>query len=140
MNDAELEELVRAEQAAQATLAKRREAREAHEKKKAAERLEPLKELAILAHDVLCSWNHTDGCGWGYEVDGKDHNWSAHAHYRYLERVDELVNGGQRGYQGQRVMPRTSPETLREILTMLAAIKAKHPEALWMLRHGLEPR
>jgi hypothetical protein len=26
--------------------------------------------LAIAMHDTLCMHNHTDGCGWFYEVDG----------------------------------------------------------------------
>ena len=29
--------------------------------------LEPLKELVIKAHSILCKWNHTDGCGLQYE-------------------------------------------------------------------------
>lgn len=33
-------------------------------------RLSNEQKLAIAMHDTLCMHNHTDGCGWFYEVDG----------------------------------------------------------------------
>ncbi len=98
-------------------------------------RMEPLKELAILAHDALCSWNHTDGCGWMYEMTNGQHAWGSYAHQAWLKKVDALVNGGNR--PSSRAMSKKSPETLREILTVFAKLKETHRDALWMLRHGL---
>ena len=40
----------------------------------------PDHQLATELHSMLCTWNHTDGCGWFYEFTGKKDNWQGHAH------------------------------------------------------------
>lgn len=43
--------------------------------------------LASTLHDLLCRWNHADGCGWFYEVkDGID-NWNGQSHEPYLRKA-----------------------------------------------------
>lgn len=46
------------------------------------------KELATELHAMLCRWNHTDGCSWGYFPDGWD---SEHSHKDYLARAREVL-------------------------------------------------
>jgi len=41
------------------------------------------KRLAEKLHDLLCHWNHTDGCSWGYE----DWNNVGHARRAYLKKA-----------------------------------------------------
>ena len=55
--------------------------------------LPPMKdtELAEALHDMLCRWNHTDGCGWFYETDEKT-KWSGYAHKAYLDKARKLMN------------------------------------------------
>jgi uncharacterized Fe-S cluster-containing MiaB family protein len=48
--------------------------------------------LAIFLHDLLCTWNHTDGCGWFYEFIDKEHNWSGHTHGRYLGQARKVIH------------------------------------------------
>ena len=44
----------------------------------AAKQLTPDQLLAIQMHEALCNWNHTDGCGWHYEINrDKVHSWVA---------------------------------------------------------------
>ena len=46
--------------------------------------------LAIVMHDALCTHNHTDGCGWHYEIkDGVITTWgpnSTHGHWHEKAR------------------------------------------------------
>lgn len=48
--------------------------------------------LSILLHSILCNWNHTDGCGWFYEIN-KDgtHQWDGAAHAPYLQKARKLI-------------------------------------------------
>ncbi len=43
-------------------------------------------DLAIKIHTWACHYNHTDGCGWLYEIreDG-EHEWDKISHKNYLE-------------------------------------------------------
>ena len=140
----ELDELKRREAAAETILRDARTAREAVERKQEESRREPLKELAILAHSTLCAWNHTDGCGWEYEVAHEKgvttHNWNAWAHDRWLKHIDKLLNSKEAESYGRRVVvPDATPELLREILETVRTLRAKHPSALWLIQHGLNP-
>ncbi|AGY46703.1 hypothetical protein BigBertha_195 [Bacillus phage BigBertha] len=49
------------------------------------------KQLAITLHELMCNWNHTDGCGWGYETNGGTHNWDGYAHKKWLEHAQQLI-------------------------------------------------
>jgi len=48
---------------------------------------EPHIKLATFLHDNLCRWNHTDGCGWGYE------KWEdpGYAKTKYIKRAKALA-------------------------------------------------
>jgi hypothetical protein len=51
---------------------------------------DPLKQLAIQLHTTLCTWNHTDGCGWYYEVSNERHDWNGHSHKDWLKKAREV--------------------------------------------------
>lgn len=52
--------------------------------------------VAIIIHDNMCSHNHTDGCGWHYEIKNGIHDFSgsAHKHWevRGLRAMTRVVN------------------------------------------------
>lgn len=133
MTTAEVEELKRRERAAEAAL---REARDIREKAEASERegrLAWLMPLVIRAHDLLCAWNHTDGCSWGYECRGGQHAWGGWAHARWLQHYEGLVTRNNR-----YVDPLTADE-LGAMLDGIEALRKTHPRAVTLLRHGLTP-
>lgn len=47
--------------------------------------------LAEELHEVLCRWNHTDGCGWHYEIKDGVADWSRYDHANYLKRAKALA-------------------------------------------------
>ncbi len=51
----------------------------------------PDRQLAKELHGLLCTWNHTDGCSWYYEISNKQDNWSGHAHSHYLQKAQSLI-------------------------------------------------
>jgi hypothetical protein len=51
-------------------------------------------QLAIFLHDNLCHYNHSDGCDWGYAIHDGIHNWNTHAHERYLNAAESIINHG----------------------------------------------
>ena len=50
--------------------------------------------MAILLHKKLCNSNHTDQCGWYYEVNGIEHDWTRWTHSKYLEKANNLISNG----------------------------------------------
>lgn len=54
------------------------------------EAMRPEAKFAIALHSCLCRWNHTDGCGWHYEIRDGVHDWNAHAHSTYLAKAIRL--------------------------------------------------
>lgn len=52
----------------------------------------PDHQLAKELHGMLCTWNHTDGCGWFYEMKNKEDDWSRPAHGEYLKRAQKLIH------------------------------------------------
>jgi hypothetical protein len=52
----------------------------------------PDHQLAKELHGMLCTWNHTDGCGWYYEFKDKQDDWNGHAHGQYLTRARMLIH------------------------------------------------
>ena len=52
----------------------------------------PDQQLAKQLHAMLCTWNHTDGCGWYYEMKGKQEDWSGHAHGEYLIKAHMIMH------------------------------------------------
>lgn len=60
--------------------------------RKALNALAPLQRLANIMHDSTCTWNHTDGCGWGYESwDGATPAGNS-TRSRWLEKARQLVS------------------------------------------------
>lgn len=49
--------------------------------------LSPTHQLAISLHDKLCTWNHTDGCGWHYFIKDGVHDWGDYSHEKYLQKA-----------------------------------------------------
>jgi len=47
----------------------------------------PTHHLAIAMHERLCRWNHTDGCGWHYEIKNGIHNWDSSSHRFWLQKA-----------------------------------------------------
>lgn len=73
----------------EAQIVKRREelarAREQHES------TAPVYQLAIALHDKMCRWNHTDGCGWMYQIHKGVHDWNAHEHSAWLNKATVIM-------------------------------------------------
>lgn len=55
--------------------------------------LSPDKALAESLHNLQCTWNHTDGCGWFYEVSDTypGGTWNGYAHKRYLDSAKKVM-------------------------------------------------
>ena len=47
--------------------------------------------LANALHDLRCVYNHTDQCGWHYEIHNGVADWSRGAHARYLESARKAI-------------------------------------------------
>lgn len=47
--------------------------------------------LAEELHTLQCNWNHTDGCGWFYEIHKGVVDWSGWAHAQYLEKARKVM-------------------------------------------------
>lgn len=47
--------------------------------------------LAEELHSMQCRWNHTDGCGWFYEVHKDVVDWNGHSHSRWLTKAREVM-------------------------------------------------
>lgn len=66
---------------------------EAHIEKeqKILEALSPEERLAVRLHESKCTWNHTDGCGWYYEIEKGVHDWNGSSHGTYLQKARKLI-------------------------------------------------
>jgi hypothetical protein len=93
-------------------------------------KLNTIKPLVKKAHDILCRWNHTDGCSWGYEND----NWNGWAHARWLKHFDNIINPGK--YSDKQPL---SVEVIDKLLEIVVELKKIDKSALWILRDQLEP-
>lgn len=51
------------------------------------------KRLAEALHELLCTWNHTDGCSWYYEVSSTypTPTWRSWTHGEYLKRAKNVM-------------------------------------------------
>ena len=47
--------------------------------------------LAIELHDTMCRHNHTDGCGWFYEISSGQHRWESREHTVWLQKATNLL-------------------------------------------------
>ena len=67
------------------------ELQEVRKEKEAFVALSNDRQLAILLHEILCHWNHTDGCSWHYEMDKGKHRWDNQAHSSYLKKAQAII-------------------------------------------------
>ncbi len=88
------------------------EALRAAQKEERIERQKAIYPVADLAHSLLCRWNHTDGCGYGYENNDTE----GYEHQRWVKAVEELVER------------KFTLEQIKESLAQLKQVKAKCPE------------
>jgi hypothetical protein len=51
----------------------------------------PDHQLATELHSMLCNQNHTDGCGWFYEIKMKKDDWTGYAHTEYLKKAQKMI-------------------------------------------------
>ena len=54
--------------------------------------LTPEQRVAEQLHAMLCTWNHTDGCGWFWEISSGRANWDGNAHGTYLKHAKKLIH------------------------------------------------
>jgi hypothetical protein len=85
-------------------------------------RQDKLKPVAEKAHNAICFYNHTDGCGWGYE----NNNWNGFSHRMWLDRVEKILNNKE------SFKPITL-EQLNLILDHVIAMKQINPSASWVV-------
>ena len=57
-----------------------------------AEGLSNEQNLAIMLHKRYCKWNHTDGCGWYYEIIEGRHKWEASEHAKWLRKAQAILS------------------------------------------------
>ena len=94
--------------------------------KEADAKLEPLKATAQRMHDLLCPYNHTDGCSFDYEGN----NWKARSHYEWLTKVEKLVVGDS------YTKARTNVTEINTILDAIEGIKKSIPTAFDLIQRG----
>jgi hypothetical protein len=92
-------------------------------------KLGPLKDTAARAHDLLCPYNHTDGCSWGYE----NGSWKSSEHSRWLRKIDALVNGDS------YTPAKATLAQINIVLDAIADLKPKVSTAMELIRRGLMP-
>lgn len=68
--------------------------------------IDPVYELAGALHRLLCTWNHTDGCGWFYALN----DWKEYSHANYLEKA-------------RTVMAALPDKSVEEIIQIVSALK-----------------
>jgi hypothetical protein len=90
--------------------------------KETAERQAPLRAIAQRAHDLLCGYNHMEGCGWAYEGD----NWNGRAHKQWLNKVEEVLG------KNKTFHPVTS-EQLDKLLDCVKHVKEVHVQGMFVL-------
>lgn len=62
-----------------------------------AQKLTPTQEFAIVLHSKRCRHNHTDGCGWYYEMKDGVHLWNGgpySAHKEYYDKAVKIMSAG----------------------------------------------
>lgn len=60
-------------------------------KKKLEAKVEPRHEVAQMLHSLFCHSEHTESCGWFYEMEDKIDDWSRSTHGRYLDKADRFI-------------------------------------------------
>lgn len=73
-------------------IARLQEKREVLAKAEEAFKKMPLREqVAITLHSNLCFSDHTEACGWHYEIKANVHDWKGSTHSHWLKRADKTL-------------------------------------------------
>jgi len=65
---------------------------------------EPVKLLAMEMHEHNCTRNHTDGCGWHYEITKGVHDWTGNSHSNWLAKAQKTLQlAEEKGYSEEKV-------------------------------------
>jgi len=58
-----------------------------------------LREVSIMIHELLCLSNHTDGCGWYYEIENAKHDWDKpyHKEWRSQTKIHYIQMMSEKG-------------------------------------------
>lgn len=99
--------------------------------RKMAQESSPLIEVVIKLHDKFCHYDHTEGCGWHYEISKGIHQWGGNgtAHHRWMETATNLVEGIARMIKKERPANEgpheafPSPESYKIILAFIENFK-----------------
>jgi hypothetical protein len=106
---------------------------EAEEEKEALKKLNVeervLREIAGLFHSMMCPYNHTDGCGWGYEEDTGGDRWRLSSHAEWLRKTE--VAFCKKG--SNRHMTEAKDDAIK-FVNLLKSVKAEYPSFFFMLR------
>ncbi len=73
----------------------------------------PMQNLAEELHTMLCHWNHTDGCGWYYEIRKEVTDWTGYAHKDYFAKAVALT----------RLNPNMKVEDLTNVVATIEEVK-----------------
>ncbi len=98
------------------------------EKDERIERQRKFRPVAEKAHDLLCAYNHTDKCGWGYETnrENPDAAWEGNDEYgprqSWLKRCEKVSEEFK-----------ISPEELMELLDAFEEAKKINPRLFTIL-------
>jgi hypothetical protein len=68
------------------------EKRELLRKRAKLQQLTTVEQLAILMHETMCRWNHTDGCSWHYFMKDGLPTWEADSQRLYLDKARALYD------------------------------------------------
>jgi len=104
-------------------LTKQLEEEEREEKNKRQLKVRPVAELA---HSLFCGYNHTDGCGWGYEENSKDPEitWGGWSHQHWLDKVEKIAKEHRE----------ISMEEIHETLKAIQAASKTQEKFMWVVR------
>jgi hypothetical protein len=141
LNDTEIAVIERRQQELRDELSKNEEKLRKQKDIELEKQLEPLKNLVIQCHDVLCGWNHTDGCGWHYgwnctdgcgwhyEVEKGQHMWQSWAHVRWLNKINDVINPDKNSN-----LPPVSVEALSALIEKIKELKKIDPNIMRVFR------
>lgn len=54
-------------------------------------KVEPRHNVAVQLHSLFCHSEHTESCGWFYEMDNEVDDWSRDTHARYLDKAERFI-------------------------------------------------
>jgi hypothetical protein len=49
------------------------------------------RKIAVYMHERMCTWNHTDGCGWYYHSNLDEKDWKNGERKMWLDRANKLL-------------------------------------------------